>query len=472
MDWAKLISTDRFGNSAKTADRVVIDARNEFERDIDRIIFSSEFRRLQDKTQVFPIPKSDFVHTRLTHSLEVAAVGRSLGKLGGKIVIDKEDKKLLEKFRSGHFGNIVAAACLAHDIGNPPIGHSGEDAFRRFFKNQEGRLQSVFNLTTDEINDFTHFEGNASGFRILTNDHPSTKPGGLRLTYTTLATFSKYPKQSGQVNLNELGKAVSKRASQKKAKFGFFQREQDIFRDIAEKNGLLRLSDSHASWCRHPLVFLVEAADTICYSCIDVEDGYHLGYVTFDQLYSILKPLAKKILDEDPCDFDQELNGIVDEKEKVGYIRSRAINNLVNLSTKVFDLHYEKIMRAEFDNELTDSLPICQSDFDRLVKFNSEVLYNTPKGVQIEIAGYKILEGLLEIFLDVLENAYDSRKEHEKRRANKILSLLPFYLRPACKKEESYLDILKICDFVSRCTDSYAIDIFKKLNGEKFPVID
>nr|WP_281719619.1 dNTP triphosphohydrolase [Nitrosomonas nitrosa] len=472
MDWKKLITFERLGDTTAPKDRTKIDARNEFERDIDRIIFSSEFRRLQDKTQVFPIPKSDFVHTRLTHSLEVAAVGRSLGKLGGKIIKAKEDKEVLEQFRSGHFGNIVAAACLAHDIGNPPIGHSGEDAFRRFFKNQEKRLKDVFNLTQAEISDLTTFEGNASGFRILTNDHPSGRPGGLRLTYSTLAAFSKYPKQSGKVVANKLGSKISDRVSQKEKKFGFFQREQEIFKEVADRNGLIRLSDEHDSWCRHPLAFLVEAADTACYSCIDIEDGYHLGYVSYDHLLSIMEPLAGKVLDNDPCDFQNEINAIKDENEKVGYLRSRALNNIVNLCIMSFEKNYELIMTGEFDSELTDSLTRCQAEFDQLVDFNSSNLYNTRKGVQIEIAGYKILEGLLEFFLEAIENSYDADKEHEKRRSKKILGLLPEYLRPTSNVADSYFNILKVCDFVSRSTDSYAIDIFKKLNGEKFPVID
>ncbi len=475
MNWDKLISLDRFGSKKKLGEsRKKIDARNEFERDIDRIIFSSEFRRLQDKTQVFPIPKSDFVHTRLTHSLEVAAVGRSLGKLSGKFILEKEgelkDHKSGYKFRAGHFGNIVAAACLAHDIGNPPIGHSGEDSFRRFFAKNEVEITKNFKLESNEISDFKTFEGNASGFRILSNDHPSGQPGGLKLTYTTLAAFSKYPKKSGSVETNSLANKVESRVALKNNKFGFFQREKDVFKNVALHCGLLPLSVKDEAWCRHPLAFLVEAADTICYSCIDIEDGYHLGFVSYDDLFKIMKPLAQNVLEDDPCDFDSDLENIESEREKVGYLRSRAINNLTLLCIQVFSKNYEAIMTGLFDAELTDSMPKLLDDFERLKSFNSKMLYNTPKGVQIEIAGYRILEGLLEYFLDAIEKL-NSEVEYEKRRSKKILGLLPDQFKPN-DKESGYLQILKICDFISRSTDSYAIDIYKKLNGERFPFIE
>lgn len=467
MDWTKLVSFKRFGDtSAKGLSRVDVDARNEFERDIDRVIYSFPFRRLQGKTQVFPVPKSDFVHTRLTHSLEVAAAGRSLGKLAGQFIVEREgqilDRETRRPMRPGYFGNILAASCLAHDIGNPPIGHSGEDAFRSFFKSKTDDLANKFQLTQAQIQDFINFEGNANGFRILSNDHPSGVYGGLRMTYTTLGAFAKYPKQSGEISFNELGEKNGNRVSQKKGKFGFFTRELPVFREVAEYNGLLRLSDKDWSWCRHPLAFLVEAADTICYSCIDIEDGFHLNYVSYDELKDILLPLATKVVDKDPCDPEEELTKITGDEDKVGFLRSRAINNLMFLSLEVFKNNYDKIMEGIFDEELTDSIAVHRQ-FAKLKDFNKERLYNTSKGVQIEIAGYTILGGLLGHFFQALETP-------NERRSKKILNLLAEHVRPSTI--DPYLNILRVCDFVAGMTDQYAIDIFGKLTGTRFPVID
>jgi dGTPase len=467
MDWKKLISSRRFrDDDNKTRTRISVDARDEFERDIDRIIFSFAFRRLQGKTQVFPIPKSDFIHTRLTHSLEVAAAGRQLGKLAGKFILKQEgellDSVTGEKIKPGDFGNVLAAACLAHDIGNPPIGHSGEDAFRRFFIKNESRIMSDFKLTKDHIADFQNFEGNANGFRLLSNDHASGVPGGLRMTYTTLGAFSKYPKQSGTILPNELGLSINDRVSLKEGKFGFFQKEKVMFKEVAEANGLLRLSDDQLAWCRHPLAFLVEAADTICYSCIDIEDGFHLGAVSYKDVEEYLLPFAGKVVAEDPCNPEEELTKIIAKEEKVGFLRARAINNLAVQSFRVFESEYEKIMHGKFDSELTDYIELTKK-FDELKNFNKKSLYNTPKGVQIEIAGYTILGGLLEHFIQALQ-------EPDQRRSKKIVNLVQETSRP--NTDNAYLNILRVCDFISGMTDDYAMDIYGKLTGSRFPIID
>lgn len=290
LDWNRLITSKRFGASTY---HLKTDARTEFERDLDRIIFSSPFRRLKDKTQVFPVPKSDFVHNRLTHSIEVSSIGRSIGKLAGEFILKKEgriyDMEGNEAITSTTIGHIVAAACLAHDIGNPPFGHSGEQSFRVFFKKFFAKSENedfTKELTDKEKKDLLEFEGNAEGFRILTNDHPSGQTGGLKLTYSTLATFTKYPKESIINELNSKGELNLKRRSGKK--IGFFQSERAIFQEIATDLGLIRLSDSDRYWCRHPLSFLVEAADNITYTLMDIEDGHKLKLIQTDEVVNAM----------------------------------------------------------------------------------------------------------------------------------------------------------------------------------------
>ena len=301
LDWNKLITSKRLGTDNKN---LQADARNEFERDVDRVIFSSAFRRLQDKTQVFPIPKSDFIHSRLTHSIEVASIGRSLGKLVGTFIIKSEGK-----IRDAHtndiitadtFANIIAASCMAHDIGNPPFGHSGEESFRHYFKNHlNNSSKPLFGKLNDKAkeDDFLRFEGNAEGFRILTNDHPSGFDGGLKMTYSTLSTFSKYTCGGGNIVQNELGQSVSKRRSCKKV--GFFQSEKEIFDKISSELGLLKLSEEQIYYTRHPLAFVMEAADNISYQIMDLEDGHKLGLISTDEVVELLKlellPLSGRI---------------------------------------------------------------------------------------------------------------------------------------------------------------------------------
>ncbi len=275
MNWEQLLSRKLLCDE-KPVKQNLNDGRSPFQRDFDRIVFSSAFRRLQDKTQVFPLPESDFVHTRLTHSFEVSCVGRSLGTLIGSKIIQRH-KELKEQYSHFHLGEIVAAACLAHDIGNPPFGHSGEDAISEYFKNGDGK-QFKEKLTELQWNDLTKFEGNAQGFRLLTKlQNPKIK-GGLRLTCATLAAFTKYPKESFTIdNTNADGK------SKLYKKFGFFQPEKELFSEVAGEVGLNKKlnKQKYLWWERHPLAFLVEAADDICYRIMDLEDGYHLRTAFF-----------------------------------------------------------------------------------------------------------------------------------------------------------------------------------------------
>lgn len=462
LDWNKLISSKRLGTNAPN---LQADARNEFERDVDRIIFSSAFRRLQDKTQVFPIPKSDFIHSRLTHSIEVASVGRSLGKLIGKFILDKEgdikDAHTNELITTETFSNIIAAACMCHDIGNPPFGHSGEDAFRHYFENYKfNSSKKLFvKLNDSQKDDFFRFEGNAEGFRILTNDHPSGLLGGLKMTYTTLAAFSKYTCEGGKLELNELGKSVKKRRSNKKV--GVFQDEKEIFNEIANELKLLKLSDKHVYYCRHPLSFILEAADNISYQIMDLEDGHKLRLISTDEVIELLKPFALNIKN-DPCQID-DLLSIKDEFEKVGAFRAKAINSLIYQCFDIFKENYLKIMTGKFDSELTDLIE-QKNDFEKLDKIKREKLFSYYKVVAIESSGRHVISGLLELYIDAYMNM-------KKKYGENIINMLPPHYRPSLT-DSPYVVLLKISSYLSRMTDSFAIDQFRSLTGHKFPDID
>jgi dGTPase len=462
LDWNKLISSKRLGTDAPN---LQAEARNEFERDVDRIIFSSAFRRLQDKTQVFPIPKSDFIHSRLTHSIEVASVGRSLGKLIGNFILkvegDIKDALTNELITAETFSNIIAAACMCHDIGNPPFGHSGEDAFRHYFENYESNSSKEMfeKLNASEKDDFLRFEGNAEGFRILTNDHPSGIPGGLKMTYSTLATFSKYTCEGGKLELNKLGVSLDKRRSNKKV--GVFQQEKVVFEKIANELGLLKLSNRHIYFCRHPLSFILEAADNISYQVMDLEDGHKLKLISTNEVIELLAPFAKNI-ESDPCDIN-DLLAIKDDFEKVGAFRAKAINRLIYQCYDVFVKNYTKIMTGEFDSELTDLIEL-KEEFEKLDKIKKEKLFSYYKVVAIESSGRHVISGLLELYLDAYKNI-------EKKYGENIINMLPPHYRPL-KTDSSYVVLLKISSYLSRMTDSFAIDQFRSLTGHKFPDID
>lgn len=462
LDWNKLISSKRLGTDAPN---LQADARNEFERDVDRIIFSSAFRRLQDKTQVFPIPKSDFIHSRLTHSIEVASVGRSLGKLIGKFILKTEgvikDAHTGEGINPETFSNIIAAACMCHDIGNPPFGHSGEDAFRHYFENYNSNSsKDLFKkISKSEKDDFLRFEGNAEGFRILTNDHPSGLPGGLKMTYTTLAAFSKYTCEGGELKLNKLGQSVDKRRSNKKV--GVFQEEKEIFKEIANELKLLKLSDDQVYFCRHPLSFILEAADNISYQVMDLEDGHKLGLISTELVVELLKPFVLNIK-KDPCKIS-DLLAIKDDFEKVGAFRAKAINSLIYQCSDIFKQNYPKIMTGEFDSELTDLIQ-QKDEFKKLDKIKKEKLFSYYKVVAIESSGRHVISGLLELYLDAYKNI-------KKKYGENIINMLPAHYRPSTADNE-YIVLLKICSYLSRMTDSFAIDQFRSLTGHKFPDID
>lgn len=453
MEWNKLLNKNLLCSENKTAQTE--DGRSQFQRDFDRIVFSSAFRRLQDKTQVFPLPESDFVHTRLTHSLEVSCVGRSLGTKAGKIIIERH-KELQGVFESFHFGEIVAAACLAHDIGNPPFGHSGEDAISEYFRSGNGKQYQKKIGEGKKWTDLTKFEGNAQGFRIITRLQNPNITGGLRLTHATLAAFTKYPKES---HLSETNIIKGKKSKLYK-KFGFFQSEKYLFEETAEACGLIRRDKDSFSWSRHPLAYLVEAADDTCYRIMDLEDGFRLGLLPFKTTEQLLKPLTGS----------KPLQGYEgrDDNDKIGYLRAKAINNVIEEITEIFLAYEAEILEGNFDSDL---LSIIKSGEPlKIIKDVSvEKIYSFKSVVEREVAGYEVLAGLLDTFITAVNDCADGSNLSWKNKT--ILKLLPKQFLGANGKpdDDLYLRLLKITDFVSGMTDSYAVSLYRKIKGISLP---
>jgi dGTPase len=428
----------------------VLDGRSEFQKDFDRIVFSPAFRRLQDKTQVFPLPESDFVHTRLTHSLEVSCVGRSIGNLVGEQIIERY-KNLQNKFTKFHFGEIVAAACLAHDIGNPPFGHSGEDAIADYFRGGNGKhFKSEIN-DDKKWTDLTNFEGNAEGFRIITRLQNPIIKGGLRLTYSTLAAVTKYPRES------LLDNSVKSLKSKVYKKYGFFQTEKELFKEVAINCSLDYLKEKNKYWwCRHPLAFLVEAADDICYRIMDLEDGFRLGIVSFKETEELLRPL----ISDTKVKFYEEK----DEKDKVGYLRAVAIRELVTELAVVFLDEEKNILDGKFGNDLISVIK-NGGTLNIIKDVSVEKIYNYRSVVEREVAGYEVLGGLLDTFIHSYNEAFNGNISNRNRT---VFNLLPKRIREEIP-DELYLRLLQIIDFVSGMTDSFAVSLFRKIKGISLP---
>ncbi len=456
MDWSQLLSKRLLGESkVKTAE--IKDGRSPFQRDFDRIVFSSAFRRLQDKTQVFPLPESDFVHTRLTHSLEVSCVGRSLGNFVGAQVL-KRNPNLKNIFSAFHFGEIVSAACLAHDIGNPPFGHSGEDAISEYFKNGNGKKFESEIRDNKRWNDLTRFEGNAQGFRIITKLQNPQITGGLRLTHATLGAFTKYPKES----LIEDELIDNQEEKKFYTKFGFFQSEKNIFHQVAEETELLNKGDNNNFlWCRHPLTFLVEAADDICYRIMDLEDGFRLGLLSFSETEQLLMSLLQS----------KKLNSYKtrDENDKIGYLRAKSINSIVNEISEVFLEEETNILKGKLEKDLI-SIIKKSKELEEIRKISIQKIYSYKSVVEREAAGYEVLGGLLDIFINAVNEASNDKSIKIAPKNKTLLKLLPKqFLFDENNQGDLYSRLLKITDFVSGMTDSYAVSLYRKIKGISLP---
>ncbi|MEO1051515.1 MAG: deoxyguanosinetriphosphate triphosphohydrolase [Bacteroidota bacterium] len=448
MNWEKLLSSERVGQKRKGHEG---QARSAFEQDYDRIIFSHPFRRLQDKTQVHPLPIYDFVHTRLTHSLEVSSVARSLGRSVGETVIARHPE-LASKYSHFDFGAITAAAALAHDLGNPPFGHSGEEAISDFFLHHERGKSFEALVGEKEWQDLTDFEGNAQGFRILNKRDYQ----GLKLTNATLAAFSKYPRESC---ISEVSRT---RKSHKK--YGFFQSEREIFKEIAEDLELIPLSESgDYVWCRHPLTFLVEAADDICYHIIDLEDGCRLGLVSEEETISLLAEIIEDRFDAD------KLSKINSKNEKIGLLRALSINTLIVQSAGVFLDNEEAILAGKFDAALVDDVE-CNQALKRIKDISIQKIYRSRSVIETEAAGFEVLPGLLDEFTDSAYHAYVDRSGYSKRHKS-LKRLLPEEFDSQFDNDPpGAYDLLMHCvDFVAGMTDSYAISLYRKIKGITLP---
>ena len=446
MNWKQLISNKRLGQESRHAIRH--DDRSEFKRDYDRLIFSAPFRRMQNKTQVFPLPGSIFVHNRLTHSLEVASVGMSLGNDVAHCVMKTRPELADTLFTQ--IGTIVSTACLAHDMGNPPFGHSGEKAIQTFFTEGKGAYLKD-RLSPELWNDITHFEGNANAFRLLAHRFKGRRDGGFVMTYTTLASIVKYPFASA---LAEKGHG----------KFGFFSTEADIFCRIADDLGIIRKSADGcpAEYARHPLVYLVEAADDICYEIMDIEDAHKLKIVTYEETKRLFldffdemgqNHIMQRIHDEE----------ITDDNEKVIYMRACVINALERACVDAFMRHEDEIMRGEFSSSLIDSID------DRLVKayrncteLSKKRIYKSKPVLDVELSGFKIMDSLMEV---MTEAAVNPQRFYSRQLISRVSSQYDI------SAPDLETRIMAVIDYISGMTDVYALDIYQKINGISLPIV-
>lgn len=445
MNWMQLVSNKRLGQENKHAERH--DDRSEFKRDYDRLIFSAAFRRLQNKTQVFPLPGSVFVHNRLTHSLEVASVGMSLGNDVAKVLVGRHPELRGSLFEE--IGTIVSAACLAHDLGNPPFGHSGEKAIQSFFTEGEGAyLQDK--LSTAFWSDITHFEGNANAFRILTHRYKGRREGGFVMTYSSLASIVKYPYSS--FHAGEHGK------------FGFFDSESHYFERIADELGMLRLSapGEPLRYARHPLVYLVEAADDICYEIMDIEDSHKLKILSFEETSRLLL-----------CFFDEKgqthilgrinAENITDRNEMIVYMRACVIGLLVNKCVETFIEHEEDILTGTFEGSLIEHIPVLQRYAYRCcVEKSVAKIYNSKPVLDVELSGYKILETLMSQMTEAVVNPNRFFSKQLLRRVGSQYEV---------QAPDLETRLMAVIDYVSGMTDVYALDIYQKINGLSLPIV-
>lgn len=439
MNWTQLLSNIRLGMEEGHFDRR--DDRTEFRRDYDRLIFSAPFRRLQNKTQVFPLPGSVFVHNRLTHSLEVASVGRSLGDDVSRRLLGVHPE--LSDSHISEIGSIVSAACLAHDMGNPPFGHSGERSISTYFSEGVGSQYRGL-VTPDEWTDLTRFDGNANAFRLLTHQFNGRRAGGFAMTYSTLASIVKYPYSSAH--------AV------RKHKFGFFQSEESIYLKIASHLGIEE--QESGKWCRHPLVYLVEAADDICYEIMDIEDSHKLGILSTSETKSLLMGFS-------PSDRHRHIEDVMskvsDTNEQISYLRSTAIGVLERACVDVFLDNEESIMSGSFEGSLIDHISEpARSAYERCSRLSVERIYKNKDVLDIELAGYKIISNLIELFVEA--------SMHPERAYSQLL-LSRVSLQYDVYAATPYERLMSVVDFISGMTDVFALDLYRKINGESLPMI-
>ena len=446
MDWTRLISGKRLGQEHRHLERH--DDRSEFKRDYDRLIFSAPFRRLQNKTQVFPLPGSIFVHNRLTHSLEVASVGMSLGSDVAQRIIRGHHPELKDTLFE-QIGQIVATACLAHDLGNPPFGHSGEKAIQTFFT--EGAGKELQKLVSPAFwADITHFEGNANAFRLLTHQFKGRRAGGFVMTYATLASIVKYPHAA--------------EAAGKKGKFGFFQTEQPYYERIAQEMGILKLSapGEPLRYARHPLVYLVEAADDICYEIMDIEDAHKLKILSYAETEELLlgffdeenrQKIRRRITDEE----------LQDPNEKVVYMRACVIGKLENECVSAFLQHEDDILNGRLAGSLIDHISERQREaYRRCAALSVQRIYRSRPVLDVELSGYKIMATLME---QMTEAVMHPDRYYSQQLIDRVSSQYDI------RADQLETRLMAVVDYIAGMTDVYALDVYQKINGISLPIV-
>lgn len=440
MNWNQLICDKRLGLEDYTRNKEGL--RSDFQRDYDRLIFSSPFRRLQNKTQVFPLPGSIFVHNRLTHSLEVSCVGRSLAR---EVATMLEQKYKTEPWaeKLNYLPEIVAAGCLAHDLGNPPFGHSGEKTISSFFAEGEGQ-QLKHHFNEREWSDLIHFEGNANSFRWLVHQFNGRRAGGFAMTYSTIMSIVKYPYSS----LN----------ATKKGKFGFFLSEEDIFKKVASELGMLQISDG--VYCRHPLVYLVEAADDICYQIMDIEDAHKLKILSTQDAMSLLMGF---FTEEKTAHVNEILSGVTDPNEKIAYLRSSIVGKLVMDCARIFVENEDAILSGTFEGGLIEhTTEIYRNNYRRCSEFAYHNIYRASDVVDVDIAGNRIVTELLKQLVSAV--IYPNRNYSQL-----LLSKVPQQYN--VNAPTMYEKLQAVIDHISGMTDVYALDLYRKLNGTSLPAV-
>ncbi|WP_226065124.1 dGTP triphosphohydrolase [Kaistella polysaccharea] len=440
----RLYTHQRTGNHSAT-----IASRTDFQRDFDRIIFSASFRRLQNKTQVFPLPGSVFVHNRLTHSLEVASVGRSMGSSVGDFIFNNFQKELDENaqnFYQHNLQNVIAAACLCHDVGNPAFGHSGEDAIASYFDKNEKDLKSKFN--EKEWADLVNFEGNANAIRVLTHQQTGKDEGGTQLTYATLASIAKYPCEA----------VAKKKGELHRKKFGFFQNEKETFLKIAEAVHLIQESEEPTIFKRHPFVWLVEAADDICYNIIDMEDAHRLGIVSTSDCENLFFDLIKSE-NGNTRRVEDKLSILTNANERISYLRAKVINALINKSIEIYKDRFQDILNGSLDEALLDIFKNENSSLQEIESFSIQKIYGHKAVIEIENAGYNVMYELLNHFIPPILTEKSKRKSYDKM----ALKLLPLQFQ--YENGTDYQKVLGALDFVSGMTDNFATDLYRKIKG-------
>ena len=453
MNWETIFTTQRIGQKETTQGN-----RSRFQQDFDRIIFSSSFRRLQNKTQVFPLPGSTFVHNRLTHSLEVASVGRSLGSMVGERLSSEMDRNTAGyEFYRYELANVIAAGCLAHDIGNPAFGHSGEKAISTYFIDNaqlliDGKTLISF-FSKEEWADISNFEGNANAVRILTHQFKGKLMGGLGLTYTTIASILKYPCGSGSVN----------KGYKHRKKYGFFQSEKTVIKDIAERLGMIVDNSDELIYKRHPFVYLVEAADDICYSIIDMEDAHRLGILSHELVKrSFIHVIAALEKSEEERTV-RTCEKIQDENERISYLRAKAINLLTLKAADIFWENRQSIIEGNFNDTLVGVIEKKYNALNEVMKISADKIYNHESVLEIEIAGYNVMGELLALFIPPL------LKQKADHKDEKVLKLFPKQYTEFEETASPYLKVMNAFDLISGMTDLYATELYRKLKGIEIP---